>query len=162
MKLVRQIRRAASLGWSGNLLLVEAIVTLAAAAAAIRFLSFRRAVSFGAVPLGEQRENPTRLADELSWTVEAAARIVPFRTVCFQQGLALQRMARRRGVDVNAEGSGNPGASNTFRLLGWKAGALVFGLETDRLAAHVWVSADGRALIGEQHDNIFMTVATYP
>ena len=35
-------------------------------------------------------------------------------------------VARRRGVDVTAEGSGNPGASNTFRLLGWKAGALVF------------------------------------
>ena len=143
MKLVRQIRRAASLGWSGNLLLVEAIVTLAAAAAAIRFLSFRRAVSFGAVPLGEQRENPTGLADELSWTVEAAARIVPFRTVCFQQGLALQRMARRRGVDAR---------------LHYAIGKD----ETDRLAAHVWVSADGRALIGEQHDNIFKTVATYP
>ena len=143
MKLVRQIRRAASLGWSGNLLLVEAIVTLAAAAAAIRFLSFRRAVSFGAVPLGEQRENPTGLADELSWTVEAAARIVPFRTVCFQQGLALQRMARRRGVDAR---------------LHYAIGKD----ETDRLAAHVWVSADGRALIGEQHDNILMTVATYP
>ena len=27
-------------------------------------------------------------------------------------------VARRRGVDVTAEGSGNPGASNTFRLLG--------------------------------------------
>ena len=38
-------------------------------------------------------------------------------------------VARRRGVDVTAEGSGNPGASNTFRLLGWKAGALVFALD---------------------------------
>ena len=143
MKLVRQIRRAASLGWSGNLLLVEAIAALAAAAVAIRFLPFRRAVSFGAVPLGEPRENPTALADELSWTVEAAARIVPFRTVCFQQGLALQRMARRRGIDAR---------------LHYDIGKD----ETDRLAAHVWVSADGRALIGEQHDNVFMTVATYP
>ena len=131
------------MGWSGNLLLVEAIAALAAAAAAIRFLSFGRAVSFGAVPLGEPRENPTGLADELLWAVEAAARIVPFRTVCFQQGLALQRMVRRRGIDAR---------------LHYAIGKD----ETDRLAAHVWVSVDGRALIGEQHDNIFMTVATYP
>jgi hypothetical protein len=143
MKLARQMRRAASMGWSGNLLLVEAIAALAAAAAAIRFLSFRRAVGFGAVPLGEPREDATALADVLSWSVEAAARVVPFRTVCFQQGLALQRMARRRGIDAR---------------LHYAIGKD----ETDLLAAHVWVSADGRALIGEQHDNIFMTVATYP
>ena len=31
-------------------------------------------------------------------------------------------VAAPQGVDVTAEGSGNPGASNTFRLLGWKAG----------------------------------------
>jgi len=38
-------------------------------------------------------------------------------------------VARRRGIDINAEGSGNPGASNAFRVLGWKAGAVVFGLD---------------------------------
>jgi glycerol-3-phosphate acyltransferase PlsY len=38
-------------------------------------------------------------------------------------------VARRKGVDVTAAGSGNPGASNAFRLLGWKAGALVFALD---------------------------------
>lgn len=143
MKLVLKMRRAASLGWAGNLLLVEAIAALLAAAAAIRFLSFRRAVSFGAVPLGKPRANLTVLADELSWTVQAAARIAPFRAVCFQQGLALQRMVRRRGLDARLHYAiGKDGS--------------------DRLAAHVWVSADGRALIGEQHDNVFMTVATYP
>ena len=38
-------------------------------------------------------------------------------------------VASRRGVDVTAAGSGNPGASNAFRLLGWRAGALVFGMD---------------------------------
>jgi acyl phosphate:glycerol-3-phosphate acyltransferase len=54
-------------------------------------------------------------------------------------------VARRRGVDVNAEGSGNPGASNTFRLLGWKAGALVFGLDVLKgaLAAGIGLAVDG-------------------
>ena len=34
-------------------------------------------------------------------------------------------VARSRGVDIHAEGSGNPGASNIARTLGRKAGALV-------------------------------------
>ena len=54
-------------------------------------------------------------------------------------------VARRRGVDITAEGSGNPGASNTFRLLGWKAGAFVFGLDLAKgaLAAGVGILVDG-------------------
>ncbi len=35
-------------------------------------------------------------------------------------------VAKRGGVDVTAEGSGNPGTSNVVRLLGWKYGAVVF------------------------------------
>jgi glycerol-3-phosphate acyltransferase PlsY len=54
-------------------------------------------------------------------------------------------VSRRRGVDVTAAGSGNPGASNTFRLLGWKAGAVVFGLDAAKgaLAALVGLQIDG-------------------
>jgi glycerol-3-phosphate acyltransferase PlsY len=54
-------------------------------------------------------------------------------------------VARRRGVDVTAEGSGNPGASNIFRLLGWKAGVLVFGLDALKgaLAAGCGLLVDG-------------------
>ncbi|MEX2100736.1 MAG: glycerol-3-phosphate acyltransferase [Acidimicrobiia bacterium] len=54
-------------------------------------------------------------------------------------------VARRGGVDINAQGSGNPGASNTFRLLGWKAGALVFGLDFAKgaLAAGLGILVDG-------------------
>jgi glycerol-3-phosphate acyltransferase PlsY len=54
-------------------------------------------------------------------------------------------VARRRGVDVTAQGSGNPGASNTFRLLGWKAGALVFALDVLKgaLAAGIGLAVDG-------------------
>jgi acyl phosphate:glycerol-3-phosphate acyltransferase len=35
-------------------------------------------------------------------------------------------VARTRGRDVAQEGSGNPGASNVTRLIGWRAGLLVF------------------------------------
>jgi acyl phosphate:glycerol-3-phosphate acyltransferase len=38
-------------------------------------------------------------------------------------------VARSAGVDVSAQGSGNPGASNVTRLLGWKRGVLVFFLD---------------------------------
>jgi glycerol-3-phosphate acyltransferase PlsY len=38
-------------------------------------------------------------------------------------------VARSRGVDIMAKGSGNPGASNVARVLGSKWGALVFGLD---------------------------------
>lgn len=56
-------------------------------------------------------------------------------------------VARRKGVDVTAAGSGNPGASNTFRLLGWRAGALVFGLDAAKGAgaALVGLLVQGRA-----------------
>ncbi len=44
-------------------------------------------------------------------------------------------VARRAGVDVTREGSGNPGASNVFRVLGWKAGVLVFVADCAKGAA---------------------------
>jgi glycerol-3-phosphate acyltransferase PlsY len=36
-----------------------------------------------------------------------------------------QLVARAHGRDILTEGSGNPGASNVARLLGWRAGAIV-------------------------------------
>jgi glycerol-3-phosphate acyltransferase PlsY len=56
-------------------------------------------------------------------------------------------VARRRGVDVRAAGSGNPGASNAFRLLGWKAGVLVFALDAAKgaVAALAGLQIEGRA-----------------
>jgi len=54
-------------------------------------------------------------------------------------------VARRYGVDVTKEGSGNPGASNVVRLLGWKAGALVLVLDAAKgaIAAGAGLAIDG-------------------
>ncbi|MFA5883073.1 MAG: glycerol-3-phosphate 1-O-acyltransferase PlsY [Acidimicrobiia bacterium] len=54
-------------------------------------------------------------------------------------------VARQYGVDVTKEGSGNPGASNVVRLLGWKAGALVLVLDAAKgaIAAAAGLAIDG-------------------
>jgi glycerol-3-phosphate acyltransferase PlsY len=55
-------------------------------------------------------------------------------------------VARAHGVDITAVGSGNPGASNVSRLLGWKAGLVVLLLDFAKgaLAAGVGMAVDGR------------------
>jgi len=54
-------------------------------------------------------------------------------------------VARARGHDILHEGSGNPGASNTFRVLGWKAGLVVLILDIGKgaAAAGVGLAIDG-------------------
>lgn len=57
-------------------------------------------------------------------------------------------VTRSRGVDVTAEGSGNPGTSNVVRLLGWRFGAIVFALDLAKgaLAATLGWQVDGDRL----------------
>jgi glycerol-3-phosphate acyltransferase PlsY len=50
-------------------------------------------------------------------------------------------VAKRHGIDVHTEGSGNPGASNIFRLLGWKWGVLVLVLDIGKGALAAGVGA---------------------
>ena len=54
-------------------------------------------------------------------------------------------VTRRAGKDVTREASGNPGASNVARLMGWKAGLVVLLLDMGKgaLAAGVGLAHDG-------------------
>jgi acyl phosphate:glycerol-3-phosphate acyltransferase len=54
-------------------------------------------------------------------------------------------VARHYGVDVTKSGSGNPGASNVMRLLGWKAGVTVLVADAAKgaIAAGVGLALDG-------------------
>src|SRR3954453_19081911 len=52
--------------------------------------------------------------------------------------------ARAHGRDIVKEGSGNPGASNVSRLLGWKAGAVVLLADFAKGA----IAAGGGMVIG--------------
>jgi len=55
-------------------------------------------------------------------------------------------VAKAKGRDILAEGSGNPGASNVARLLGWRYGLLVLVMDFAKgaLAAGVGLAIEGR------------------
>jgi glycerol-3-phosphate acyltransferase PlsY len=57
-------------------------------------------------------------------------------------------IARANGVDISTFGSGNPGASNVTRALGWRKGIWVYVLDAGKgaLAAAMGLVADGRPL----------------
>ena len=139
-------KRLSRLRWREWLILSEASAMLALASLAISFVPFRTLVgALGAAypQTGGDESSDARRADEASWAVRAAAPFLPWRTVCFQKGLALHVMLRRRGI----------------RSL------LHYGVaqraETG-LAAHVWVSAGERVLIGGREAPEFACLATYP
>jgi hypothetical protein len=121
-------------------LLLRAAALLGVASAAVALLPFRVAVRFGSVKLGAGRASP----DECVWAVEAASRRVPWRTVCIEKGLVAQRMLRSGGVDAVL----HYGARNHP--------------ESGKLEAHVWVTVDGRSVIGGPEAADFAPIATYP
>ena len=133
-------RKGDLLRW--RLLVVEAVAALAFASAALATLPFRRAIRIGSLPLSsaaERRVSPVRAAA----AVRRAARLVPWRAVCIQQGLALQWLLRKRGVE----------------------GLLHYGIrvaEDGVLQAHVWVDVDGQTVIGSEEAPKFKRIATFP
>lgn len=57
-------------------------------------------------------------------------------------------VARANGIDITQVGSGNPGASNIARALGWRKGIWVFVLDAAKgaIAAGIGLILDGRPL----------------
>ena len=48
--------------------------------------------------------------------------ILSYLTGCFPSAVVIGKL---KGLDIRKHGSGNPGATNTVRVLGWKSGILV-------------------------------------
>jgi hypothetical protein len=139
-----KIIRFVQLGRRRKFLLVEALAALAASSAAVRFLPFRWAVRMGSRKLSRAAPGDRdELLRDARWSVEAAATSVPWRAVCLQQGLALQWMLRRRGIDAVLH----------YGLAKEKAG----GLE-----AHAWVAVGDNLVIGGEIASKFRCVATFP
>jgi GNAT superfamily N-acetyltransferase len=136
--------RRRPLGATNRRLLFEALPALALASLAIKLVPFRRV----AAAASRRGKGSGRAADEAfvrkaRWAVEAWSKRVPWRTVCFQQGLALHAILRRRGI----------------------ASLLHYGVARDAakgLRAHVWVTVDGRPAIGGEEAGGFACVATFP
>ena len=138
----RLVSRWARLGRQRRALLAEAVLAIALASAAVRLRAFKRAIRMGSLPLTE-RPAAGDITDDVRWAVETAARNVPWRAMCIQQGLALQWMLRRRGIDAQ----------------------LHYGIAKDEcgeLQAHVWVAAGGSVVIGGDEAPRFKCVATFP
>lgn len=137
------IRRFARLGLPRQLLIVEAILALAAARAAVVLLPFKSAVRLGSRNLGGSDPASAEAVDKICWSVRAASVRVPWRAMCFERGLALQWMLRRRGTDAR----------------------LVYGArlqDEEGLDAHVWVTLGERILIGGEQAQSYRRLATHP
>jgi hypothetical protein len=131
------------LGRTNRRLLVEALPALVLASLAVKLVPFRRLAA-----AASRRGRSGRAADaaflrKVRWSVDAWAKRVPWRALCFQKGLALHFMLRRRGI----------------------ASILHYGVAkapAEGLKAHVWVCVDGRAVIGGEEAAGFACVATFP
>ncbi len=145
MSLASDTRRLREITWGDRLLLAEAAAILAVASVAIQLLPFRRIVS-AVTRQGPRTSDETRSSREIAraqWAVEACARRLPWKIVCFQKGLAMQMLLRRRGI----------------------ATALHYGVAQDQergLSAHVWVTYKGEAIIGGDRAAEFTCLATFP
>lgn len=53
-----------------------------------------------------------------------------------------------KGIDIREHGSGNAGATNTFRILGWKPGIVVLAIDFIKGFAAAWWVSDLAYLIG--------------
>lgn len=78
-------------------------------------------------------------------TVASVAIVVAYLLGTFPSAILVGRAS---GIDIETVGSGNPGASNVTRALGWRKGAWVYGLDAVKgaLAAGLGLWIDGRPL----------------
>ena len=140
------LRRFWCLSWQDRFLLLEAILWLAIAGFAIVVLPFRHVGFLAARPIRRPklpRQARTNKVERIRWAIITTAARVPWRALCFQQGLAAQFMLRRRGIPS----------------------VLYYGAAQDDqsgLYAHVWVRDGDVDIIGGEIAYRFSILATFP
>lgn len=63
-----------------------------------------------------------------------------------------------KGIDIREHGSGNAGTTNSLRVLGRKAGAVVFIMDVLKCAAAIWIT---KALFAESHSDMIYLLTLY-
>ena len=121
-------------------LYAEAFAALAAASMLIALKPFKKIAAAAARPPRRARAADPAAIAKARAAVRAWARRVPWRTLCFEQALALQMMLRRRGV-----------ASTLHYGIAHRAG----------LKAHVWLSVGGETVIGGEQAPLYEEVARF-
>ena len=132
--------------WADRALLAETMIVLALASAAITVLPFRKIGALASRASKERKSSDaerSKMVWRVRWAVQVCAARVPWRAVCFQQGLAAQWMLRRRGI----------------------ASRMYYGAKPDAekgLAAHVWVRDGELDVIGCDIAKDFAVLTTFP
>jgi len=128
-----------------RLILGEAMVWLAIAGLIVAIMPFRNFGFLAARPV--RKLPPAEVARNLirrriRWAIVTAARRVPWRALCIQQGLAAQFMLRRRGIPS----------------------VLYYGaaLREGDLKAHVWVRDGNIDVIGGEAASRYALLARFP
>jgi hypothetical protein len=140
------LRRFWRLSWQDRFLLLEAILSLAIAGFAIAVLPFRHVGFLAAHPIRRPklpRRARANKVQRIRWAIITTAARVPWRALCFQQGLAAQFMLRRRGIPS----------------------VLYYGAAQDErsgLYAHVWVRDGDVDVIGGENAYRFAVLAKFP
>lgn len=133
------ILKLRQLGTQRRRLLLRAVVWLVIASLAVALLPFSKAIRLGSPSVGGR---VTVSVEDVIWAVKTAGRRLPLRTLCIEEGLAVQRMLRAGGIDA----------------------ILHYGARQDlhKLEAHVWVTVDGRTVIGGEQVREFAPLASFP
>ena len=122
--------------------LAEALIMLTAASIAIRIASFRRLAAMLRGGRSDQMHASPADAARIRDALDGWGRRLPWRTLCFEKGLAAQWMLRRRGL----------------------TGTLSYGAATiaGELKAHVWVRSGEVDVIGCENASDYALLATFP
>lgn len=129
-----------------RLLFFEAYMCLIWARLLLRFLSFRRLISFFSTPLRKTAPASVvreELREDVCWAIERGARALPGETVCFPRAIAAQLMCRRRGIDTT----------------------MYYGASVDPVAgliAHVWVQDGTHGVVGHFDSYRYSVLACFP
>jgi hypothetical protein len=124
--------------------LLEAVIWLLVARFILRLSTITRAVSL-LIPTRRLKLSLPVSLDTLArvrWAVRLAARKVPWRALCFEQGIAAQRMLMRRGI----------------------AADLVYGVARHRngsIEAHVWTRVADHTVVGGSLGDRFNPIVAF-